>query len=71
MVDGKTYARYTINKTNNSAKAKVSKKILDLPDNHKSRFYGESPMDLEMVIKNHLDFCGVHKRKNQWIFTKK
>ena len=71
MSDTRTYARYTINKQANTAKAKVSSKIIDLPNGHKNRFKGESLMDLEMIIKNELDFCGVHKRKKQWIFTKK
>ena len=64
------YARYTINKQTFTAKAKVSKKIKDLPKNHKSFFKGHSMLDLEMLIKTHLDFAGVHKRKNQWIFVK-
>ena len=71
MSDSKAYARYTINKQANTAKAKVSRKVIDLPDGHKNRFKGDSLLDLEMIIKNQLDFCGVHKRKNQWIFTKK
>ena len=68
MKDGTKYARYTINKINCSAKAKVSRKISDLPVNHVKYMKGTSLLDLEMKIKEKLDFAGVQKRKNQWVF---
>lgn len=68
MTDGTKYARYTINKKDNSAKSKISKKISDLPGNHVKNIKGTSLLDLEMKIKERLNFEGVQKRKNQWIF---
>tara|TARA_Y100000816_G_scaffold291681_1_gene283862 strand:+ start:302 stop:517 length:216 start_codon:yes stop_codon:yes gene_type:complete len=70
MVDSTKYARYTINKQGFTAKARISKKITNLPNDHKKFFRGESMMDLEMKIKTHLDFAGLQKRKNQWVFHK-
>ena len=71
MTNGSQYIRYTINKNDNIAKVKISKRQQDIPQNYKSKVKGLSLMDIEELIKDQLDFSRVHKRKNKWIFCKK
>ena len=71
MTRGSPYIRYTINKNDSIAKVKISKKQQDVPSNYKSKVKGESLMDVEELIKDHLEFSRIYKRKNQWIFCKK